>query len=172
MTGTAEVRNPRCLGWCPGPGLVTLPAMTDLIAPHPPLVLAPGDGELITARGSRVRVLAAAPRASVFDYTAPPGFPGPPLHVHPGFDEVFVVLEGRLAMRVGDEAHELGPGGSAYVPGDAPHTFANPSGAPVRFLVTCSPGGFEDYFRAIAAGDTAAAAAAGDRMGYAPVPSP
>jgi mannose-6-phosphate isomerase-like protein (cupin superfamily) len=135
------------------------------------LVLAPGEGEPIEVAGNRIRVLAAAPRLTVIDYTAPPGFPGPPLHVHTAFDEFFLVLEGRLEMRVRDDVHEIGPGGSAFVEGDVPHTFANPTAEPVRFLAVCAPGGFEDYLRALAAGDQPGVAAASARAGYAPRPS-
>jgi mannose-6-phosphate isomerase-like protein (cupin superfamily) len=136
------------------------------------LVLGPDEGEVIAARGNRLVIKAAAARVTVADYTAPAGFPGPPLHVHPGFDEVFVVLDGTLTVRVGEDAHELAPGGTAYVDGTVPHTFANASAEPVRFLVICAPGGFEEYFRAVAAGDEAAIAAVSERFAYAPSPSP
>jgi len=101
---------------------------------------------------------------SAVEYDAVPGFPGPPLHVH-DFDELFYVLEGRLDVRAGDEVTELGPGASAYLPGHEPHTFANPGDERVRFLVVCVPGGFEAYFRALAAGDAGAVAAAAERFG-------
>jgi hypothetical protein len=67
--------------------------------------------------------------------------------------------------------HEVEAGGTAYADGSTPHTFANPSAEPVRFMVAIAPGGFEDYFRAMAAGDEEAAAAAGARAGYEPVPA-
>lgn len=135
-----------------------------------PLVLAPGEGEVISVRGVRVVLKAAAPRVLVADYTAPPGFPGPPLHVHTAFDEVFVVISGTLTVRVADEVHEVAPGGTAYVHGSTPHTFANAADEPLRFLCVCAPGGFEDYFRALAAGDHAGVAAASERAGYAAPP--
>jgi mannose-6-phosphate isomerase-like protein (cupin superfamily) len=127
--------------------------------------------EIIEVRGTRIAIRVASPRVTVTDHEVPGGFPGPPLHVHPGFDEVFVVLSGLLVVRVGDAVHEVGPGSTAYVDGSTPHTFANPAAEPVRFLVAMAPGGFEDYFRATAAGDDEAAAAAGARFGYAPVPA-
>jgi hypothetical protein len=52
------------------------------------------------------------------------------------------------------------------VSGPVPHTFANPSGDRVRFLSICSPGGFEYFFRAVAAGDGEAIAAISERFGY------
>jgi mannose-6-phosphate isomerase-like protein (cupin superfamily) len=136
-----------------------------------PAIQLDGEGERIIARGVTVLVKAATPRVTITDHSVPAGFPGPPLHVHPGFDEVFVVLEGTLTVRVRDAVQELGPGSTAYGPGAVPHTFANPSGEPLRFMVAITPGGFEAYFRALAAGDEAGVAAASDRFGYAPSPA-
>jgi uncharacterized cupin superfamily protein len=108
--------------------------MTHATAPDA-LVLHPGEGEVIEVLGNRLVIKAAAPRVTLVDYTAPPGFAGPPLHVHTGFDEVFVVLEGTLTTRVGDETHEVPPGGTVFVAGDTPHTFTNATGDPLRVLV-------------------------------------
>jgi quercetin dioxygenase-like cupin family protein len=80
----------------------------------------------------------------------PAHYPGPPRHVHPAFDELFYVLEGRLVFTVGDEQAAAEPGTIAYVPGDVPHAFANPHDEPCRILVVLTPGGFERYFEAIA----------------------
>jgi mannose-6-phosphate isomerase-like protein (cupin superfamily) len=129
-------------------------------------VLTPGEGETIEARGNKIVFKAIGERQFVADYTAPAGFAGPPLHVHPGFDETFIVLDGTLTMRLGEDVHRLGPGGSAYVAGDVPHTFANEEVEPVNFLVLCAPGGFERYFRAVAAGEDEAIAAAAAEFGY------
>jgi mannose-6-phosphate isomerase-like protein (cupin superfamily) len=125
--------------------------------------------EQIEVRGTRIVIRVASPRVTVTDHSVPGGFPGPPLHVHPGFDEVFVVVQGSLSVRVGDEVLEVGPGETAYVAGSTPHTFANASDDPVRFMVVIAPGGFEEYFRAMAAGNEEEAAAAGARFGYRPV---
>lgn len=124
--------------------------------------------EQLEVRGTQITVRVSSPRVSVTDHTAPPGFPGPPLHVHPGFDEVFVVLDGTLTLRVDDEVHEVGADGTAFVEGAVPHTFANASAEPVRFMAVMAPGGFEDYFRAMATGDDERVAAVSERFGYAP----
>ena len=60
------------------------------------------------------------------------------------------MLEGQIAVRVGDEAHEADPGTVAVVPRAIPHTFANPSPEPARMLILVTPGGFERYFEALA----------------------
>ena len=87
----------------------------------------------------------------LIEQVIPAGHPGPALHVHPEFDETFYVIEGSLALRVGDEARDSGPGTVAYIPRGTPHTFANPSEAPARMLVLVNPGGFERYFEALMA---------------------
>lgn len=129
-----------------------------------------GEGEELLIRGTRILVKAATPAVTVTDHTIPAGFPGPPLHVHPALDEVFLVLEGTLSIRVGDQVEEIAPGGTAFVGGATPHTFANASEAPARFMVASTPGGFEEYFRAMAAGDEEATGAALARFGYEPFP--
>ena len=132
-------------------------------------LLARGAGEVIEARGNKIVIKAAGASQLVCEYTAPPHFAGPPLHVHPGFDETFLVVDGRLEMRIQDEVAELASGASAFVPGNIPHTFSNPGSEPASFLLVCSPGGWEQFFRAVAAGDAATIAAISERFGYAEV---
>jgi mannose-6-phosphate isomerase-like protein (cupin superfamily) len=129
-------------------------------------VLAPGEGELLEAGGNRLMIKVASSSQFICEYSAPANFPGPPLHVHPGFDETFVVVEGRLEMTIGAERTELEPGATAYVNGSVPHTFRNPAGQRTRFLLICSPGGMDDYFRGIATGNAALVAAAAERVGF------
>ena len=124
--------------------------------------------ETIELRGARIVIKAATPNLTLIDYTAPAGFPGPPLHVHPGYDDLFHVLDGTLTVRIEDEVRAAGPGDVIHSPGTVPHTFSNTSEAPVRFLSVCAPGGFERYIRALAAGDDTAAAEVMAGFGYAP----
>src|SRR5262249_7446851 len=132
-------------------------------------LLAPGAGEVIEVRGNRMVIKAASASQFVCEYTAPPHSAGPPLHVHPGFDETFLALDGQLEMRVRDDVAELAPGASAFVSGSVPHTFSNPGSEPARFLLVCSPGGWEHFFRAVARGDAATIAAVSERFRYAEV---
>ena len=87
----------------------------------------------------------------LIEQIVPGGYPGPPTHVHPDFDETFYVIEGTLGFRIGDRAHEAGPGTIAFVPRGTPHTFANASAKPARSLVLVTPGGFERYFEELIA---------------------
>jgi mannose-6-phosphate isomerase-like protein (cupin superfamily) len=57
-----------------------------------------------------------------------------PLHRH-GDDEAWYVLEGALAVRIGDEEVEVPAGGAAIVPGGTAHTFWNPRPEPARYLL-------------------------------------
>ena len=76
-----------------------------------------------------------------------PGFSGPPLHRHRELHDMFYVLEGSLSVTVGDETLELEAGSFACVPPGTPHTFANTTDQPVRFLNFNTPAGWENYMR-------------------------
>jgi quercetin 2,3-dioxygenase len=73
---------------------------------------------------------------------------GPPLHVHEEMDECFYVVEGHLTIQIGDERHDLGPGGFAWLPRQFPHTYANVSDHPVRAVGLYVPSGIEEFFEA------------------------
>jgi quercetin dioxygenase-like cupin family protein len=81
----------------------------------------------------------------------PAGWEGPPLHQH-AFDEAFYVLDGALTFQLGDELVAAGPGAFVFAPGGAVHTLANRSEAPARYLLLCTPAGFERRFDAEPAG--------------------
>jgi mannose-6-phosphate isomerase-like protein (cupin superfamily) len=85
------------------------------------------------------------------EVVAAPGFLGPPPHVHERLHDMFYVLDGTLAMRLGDETLEVPPGSFVCVPPGVVHTFSNPGGAPVRFLNFNTPAGWEGYMRDLAA---------------------
>lgn len=134
-----------------------MPTMNTLIRTHThtqPVIqsldAAPGDSLLGGAIHIRVRSEDTGGTFGLIEQVVPAGFPGPALHTHPEFEETFYVLEGQIAVRVGDEAHEADPGTVAVVPRGTPHTFANPSAEPARMLILVTPGGFERYFEALA----------------------
>ena len=87
---------------------------------------------------------------SVIASVASAGFPGPPLHLH-DFDEAFYVIDGELTFQLEDRLFTAGPGELAFAPRNVPHTYANRSGADARFLLVCTPAGFERYFARMAA---------------------
>lgn len=69
-----------------------------------------------------------------------------PLHVHAREDEVFVVLTGSVVIWCGEERQEVGPGGVAFLPRDAPHAYRATSGD-TRVVTLTTPGGLEGFFR-------------------------
>ena len=73
---------------------------------------------------------------------------GPPLHVHEVQDDTFFVLEGVLAVQVGDDVFDLGPGDFATVPPGLAHTFSNiqKDQKLVRIVNLMTPGGLDAQF--------------------------
>jgi mannose-6-phosphate isomerase-like protein (cupin superfamily) len=82
---------------------------------------------------------------SVVDNTVPANWPGPFLHRH-DFDEAFYVLEGELIFQVEDAVITKRAGELAFAPRGVAHTLANHSDAPARYVLVCTPAGFERYF--------------------------
>jgi mannose-6-phosphate isomerase-like protein (cupin superfamily) len=87
---------------------------------------------------------------SLIENRVPAGWEGPPLHHH-AFDEAFYVLEGELTFQLGHELATASAGQLAFAPGGVHHTLANRSDADARYLLVCTPAGFERYFDRIAA---------------------
>jgi quercetin dioxygenase-like cupin family protein len=92
---------------------------------------------------------------SLIEVTVPAGWDGPPLHHH-GFDETFYVLDGELAFQLDDDVVSRGSGELVFAPRDAVHTLANLSDRPARYLLVCTPGGFERRFDPDGVGSIAA----------------
>lgn len=82
---------------------------------------------------------------AIIEITVPAGWPGPPLHHH-DFDEAFYVLDGRLTFQLGDELATADAGSLTFAPRGSHHTLANLSDADARYLLVCTPGGFERRF--------------------------
>ena len=87
---------------------------------------------------------------SVTEITVPPHTAGPPLHTH-DFDEAFYMLEGELIFQVGDALVTKGAGEISFAPRNVAHTLANDSDAPARYVLVCTPAGFERHWARIAA---------------------
>src|SRR4051812_43471001 len=82
---------------------------------------------------------------SVTESVMPVGAAGPPLHMH-DFDEAFYVIKGALTFQLEDDLVVVGPNELAFAPGGVPHTFANRSDTDARFVIVCTPAGFEREF--------------------------
>ena len=87
---------------------------------------------------------------SIVDNVVPGNWPGPFLHKH-DFDEAFYVLEGELTFQVEDAVITKRAGELAFAPRGVAHTLANHSDGRARYLLVCTPAGFERYFARVAA---------------------
>ena len=90
--------------------------------------------------------LARRGESLITDSVLDPGFPRPPLHVHPGQSEHFEIRGGRLRLTVGRADVVLGEGDAVTVPAGTPHTFAVEGPEPVRLLATFHPAGQLERF--------------------------
>jgi quercetin dioxygenase-like cupin family protein len=107
-----------------------------------------GEGEarwfLGTLATIRVPGEAVGDRFALIEFLFPQ-HASPPLHTHPQ-DESYIVLEGRMTIKAGDERFELEAGGSAVVPIGVPHTFRVDSET-ARVMVLSTPAGIERMVR-------------------------
>jgi quercetin dioxygenase-like cupin family protein len=87
---------------------------------------------------------------ALIEFDVAPGFPGPVPHRHERMTDSFYVLEGTLAVRIGEEVHQASARSFATVPPGNVHTFSNPGDGSVRLLNVMAPGGLERYLREVA----------------------
>lgn len=111
-------------------------------------------GAALRVLGEELRPLTPADGLSiqVFDTSAPgeaPGDAGPPPHRHP-WDEIYVVLDGVLAVFDGDTWHEAAAGACVTVPANQWHAYRNGTGN-CRFLTITGPGQAREFFEHSAA---------------------
>jgi len=76
---------------------------------------------------------------------------GPPIHVHHNEDEVIHVLEGAYRFWLDGAVTTRGPGQSIFLPRGVPHSFQVIGPEKGRNLAVVTPGGFEGFFRDVAA---------------------
>lgn len=76
----------------------------------------------------------------------PPNVPGPPPHYHSGFNEMFVVLEGKMEFNVNGNTIIAEAGDSVDLPPNSVHTFQNAGDKECRWLNIHSPKGFLSFF--------------------------
>jgi quercetin dioxygenase-like cupin family protein len=72
----------------------------------------------------------------------------PPLHLHLTDDETFLIQEGQVRFRVGDQILDATPGMVVFAPRGIPHTFRIKSPS-AKMLTMVSPAGFEEWFQVL-----------------------
>jgi mannose-6-phosphate isomerase-like protein (cupin superfamily) len=76
-----------------------------------------------------------------------------PLHVHSREDELFYIVGGEHIITLGHEEFSLGPGEAIFAPRGIPHAQRRVEPGVGRELVVLTPGGFEEFFRDLAAAE-------------------
>lgn len=82
--------------------------------------------------------LAKTPRVQLDLYCLEPG-QGQAIHAHADQDKVYLVLEGRARITVGDREEWLEPGELVVAPAGVPHGLGNPGPERLLGLVVVSP---------------------------------
>jgi quercetin dioxygenase-like cupin family protein len=118
---------------------------------HAPVLLAPGEGEIVTDRPERtLRILVELDDLIVTWFRYEPGEKGPDPHIHKHHTDAFYVLEGEIEVALGPELQTVRatPGTFAAAPPNVVHTFRNASNATAIFLNLHVPSmGFGDHMR-------------------------
>ncbi|MBO3748450.1 cupin domain-containing protein [Streptosporangiaceae bacterium NEAU-GS5] len=117
-----------------------------------PYLLAAGEGDHIRGPAGGPAVFKARGKDTGGSFTALENeiapLQGPPLHRHPGEDEMYYVLDGLLRFVAGEREFEAATGGFVFIPRGTPHCFQNVGAAPARLLVMFTPSGMERFFEA------------------------
>jgi quercetin dioxygenase-like cupin family protein len=127
--------------------------MTETEAPSQHRVMHPDDGANVGAIGLGIHVRLTGEDTkgaySLFEYVVPPGLGGPPTHIHTREDELFICTKGKVRVELDGEEHIVEAGASLLMPRGVPHMFHNPFEVETRIVAVVSPGGLENYYRAL-----------------------
>jgi mannose-6-phosphate isomerase-like protein (cupin superfamily) len=89
---------------------------------------------------------------SLLEWSAPPGTPSPPVHIHHRTDEGFYVTAGSYGFELDGERILASAGSHVLVPKGRAHTFWNAGSELAVCLIVLAPPGFEAYFRELSEG--------------------
>jgi quercetin dioxygenase-like cupin family protein/catechol 2,3-dioxygenase-like lactoylglutathione lyase family enzyme len=95
-----------------------------------------------------------APRTpAVIELTVPPGG-SPPRHFHEALDDAFLLLDGELVVRSGDETVLARPGSYVVVPHGTEHTFRVTSRTPAKLLLVHDDDSFLSFVESVGTATT------------------
>lgn len=92
----------------------------------------PGDVFYSKAEKASQRVVKQENGFVYCESTLEPFAPGPPVHIHTNFDEVFEISNGELSMLVNGEVKKIRPGQSLHIPKGTPHKPFNETADTIR----------------------------------------
>ena len=118
-----------------------------------PYVVAPGEGlhAPLAHLGATHKVPAYVTegRIAVMEHTLAPRHLAAPRHRHSREDELTLVLEGTLAVLLGDDVVTAGAGTYVYKPRGQWHAFWNAGDTTLRCVEMLIPGGIDAYFEKV-----------------------
>lgn len=115
------------------------------------LATGPGTGRAWWFLGTLavLRNPSGAPRTpTVIELTIPSGG-SPPLHIHKNLDDSFLLLDGELLVRCGDQRIVAHPGSYVVLPAGIEHTFRVTSAVPARMLLVHAADDFLGFIEAV-----------------------
>jgi mannose-6-phosphate isomerase-like protein (cupin superfamily) len=115
-----------------------------------PIILPPGAGRAYAIGPMRGVFKADGPesddRYCVSEWSVEPRSSGPGAHLHEDNVELFLVTEGTMTFRVGDEWIDAPRGTFLRIPAGVLHDFENRTDEPATAFNVFIPGGFEASF--------------------------
>ena len=87
------------------------------------------------------------------------------MHVHQNEDEHILIIEGKARIAYGNEEFDAASGTAVVLKRNIPHAWCNPSGSPLRMVITCTLGRIEEMLRLIAWDDEADVMALSENFG-------
>lgn len=113
-----------------------------------PFVKQPDEGRAIWHVGALLKFKATGAETNgqfwLAEQLSPAGYASP-VHLHTREDEFFIVQEGEMVLRIGDDEHKVGPGATVFAPRGIAHQYRVETEG-TRFLVLGTPAGFEEWF--------------------------
>lgn len=98
--------------------------------------------------GTRVRLLMSGAQTGgafcMMEMFSPPG-KDTPTHMHHREEETITVLEGVLDVTIEDKPVRVQAGQTIFVPHHVPHRLGNTGDVLARYLVVCTPAGFDGF---------------------------
>lgn len=130
----------------------TPPRQVSKVARMAPLLVPPGEGEVITDRDTRrLAILCDLPGLAITLMQYAAGERGPELHVHRQHTDAFYVLEGTMTAVVGPgggDRVDVTSGSLVLAPANVVHTFWNDGPGDMSVLNFHAPGGgFSEFLR-------------------------